>query len=305
MSIETGNQTRFSYIAEATFGVTPATPTGVILRWTSLDFEADRNYFDNPEMRTDRQHVPGRGGVMMGKGSFGGPVSYGTFDPFFAAALGTDWSTNVSKIGTTRMSFTMERAHLVNGIYFAYLGTVVNGFELSGKANGNVEVKFDLIAKACANEAAATIWTATTAANSNDILTTWDGTIKKGGSTIGNVVSWKIKVDNSYEEAFVCGQNDLYDLQPGSCKVTGSLELYFESDDYYTDWRAENEFALQFNLGPGASKSYTIDMGRVRITKWSSKPTDENAMLQTVEFEAFVPTGGADTALKLTRIPGA
>ncbi|HLP30993.1 MAG TPA: phage tail tube protein [Geothrix sp.] len=300
---ETGNQTRLSYIKEVTFGTTPATPTGTILRWTNLDLGPDRDYLENPEMRTDRQYVPGRGGVILGKGSFGGPLSYGTYDDFLASALGTDWATNVSKVGTTRLSFTMEKGHLVNGIYFPYTGVVVNGFELSGKANQNVEAKFDLISKAAGNEAAATIWSGTTAANTNPLITSWDGTVKKGGSTMGTVVGWSLKGDNSYEDAYVCGQSSLYDLQPGRLKLTGSLELYFDSSALYTDFRAENEFALQLNLGPGGTKSYTIDLGRCRITKWVSNPNDENLMTQTVEIECYAPTAGTDTAMKLTRLP--
>lgn len=301
MAVETGNQVQVAYIPEVTFKTTPATPTGKILRFTGFSLAADRNYLENPELRTDRQRTAGRGGVMVGKGEVSGVFSYGTYDDLLEAALGGTWTTNVLKIGSTRKSFTFERLHKVNTLSFPFRGVVVNNFELSGKADQNVEAKFGLIAAVCGSEGAATIWTSTTAAGTGTVLTTWDGSVKKGGVSIGTVVGWTLKGDNGYQEARVCGSADLYDLAQGTCRITGSMELFFDSYALYTDFRAENTVALQINIGSGTSSSYTIDLTSCKITKFGAPSTADGLVSVTVEFESF--THATDTACKVTRIP--
>ena len=301
MAVETGNQIQVAYIPEVTFKTTPATPVGKILRFTGFTLAADRNYLENPELRTDRQRTAGRGGVMVGKGDVSGVFSYGTYDDLLEAALGGTWTTNVLKVGTTRKSFTFERLHKVNTLSFPFTGVVVDNFELSGKADQNVEAKFGLIAATCGTESGTTIWTSTTAAGTGLVLTTWDGSIKKGGVAIGTVVGWTLKGDNAYQEAKVCGSPNLYDLAQGTCRITGTMELFFDSYALYTDFRAENTVALQINIGTGTSSSYAFDLTQTKITKFGSPSTNDGLVSVTVEFESFVDA--TNTACKVTRIP--
>jgi len=299
MAVEVGNQLQIAYIAEVTFKTTPATPTGKILRSTGFTLAADRNYLENPELRTDRQRTAGRGGVMVAKGDVSGVFSFGTYDDLLEAALGGTWTTNVLKVGSTRKSFTFERLHKVNTLSFSFKGVVVDSFEISGKADSNVECKFGLIGAVCSNEAAATIWTATTPAGTGTVLTTWDGAVKKGGTTLGTVVGWTLKGENNYQEAKVCGSADLYDLAQGTCKITGSIELYFDSNALYTDFRAENTVALQLVIGNGTTSTYTIDLTACKITKFGAPSTGDGLVSVTVEFESY--THVTDTACKVTR----
>ncbi len=299
MAAETGNQIRASYIAEVTFGTTPATPTGKILRKTSFNLTAEREYLENPELRTDRQRAAGRGGLMVGRGSVEGVLSFATYDDLMEACLGGAWTTNVLKVGTTRKSFTFERAHLVNGLYYAYRGVVVDSMRLRASADQNVEVSFGLIAAKCANETTATIWTATTPENTNAVHTAWEAVVKKGGTAIGTVTGFELSLENSYDEAKVIGSQDLYDLQPKPIRVSGSLDLYFDSNALYTDFRAENTVALQIVIGPGATGTYTLDMTSAKITGFGAPSQGEGFVTVTVQFESFVHT--TDTSLKITR----
>lgn len=301
MAVETGNQLQVAYIPEVTFKTTPATPTGKILRKTGFTLAGERSFLTNPELRTDRQEAPGRGGVMVGKGEVSGVWSYGTYDDLLEAALGGTWTTNVLKIGTTRKSFTFERAHKVGSLYFPFRGVVVNTFEITGKADEKVECKFGLIAAVCGTEAGTTIWTSTTAENTNAIETTWTGTIKRNTVSLGTVTSFTLKGDNGFQEAKVCGSADLYDLQMGTCKVSGSMELYFDSYALYTDFRTEASVALQINLGDGAAKSYNLDLSDCRITKFGAPSQAEGLITVSVEFSSYTHT--TNTALKATRIP--
>lgn len=202
----------------------------------------------------------------------------------------------------TRPSYTLERAHLVNGIYMAFPGCVFDGYELSGKADAAVEGTFNFISKSVSQESNASVFSTITAANSNALLTSWNGSVKKGGSTLANVLGWALKTSRNLDSGIVVGASALYDIQPRAQKITGTMELYFDSYALYTDMRAENDLAIQLNLGPGGTKSYTVDLTRVRIKSWKSVPKD-GLMSAMVEWESFVPTSGTNTSMMWTRLP--
>jgi len=99
MANEVGNQTQISYVREVAFGSTPATPTGLILPWADLSYTADRDFIDNPVLRTDNMKAAGRGSFLKGKATLTAPLAYGIYDDFMAAVMG-NWAftSNVSKI---------------------------------------------------------------------------------------------------------------------------------------------------------------------------------------------------------------
>lgn len=302
MASETGAQMQVAFIKNVVWKTTPATPTGKILRKTGFTLAADQTWLTNPEYREDGQEAPGRAGIRTAKGDLSGVLSYGTYDEFMEAALHGAWNTNVLKIGTTRTDFTFERAHKGNGMYFPFRGVVVDSFEISGKADDKVEIKFGLIAAEVGLADDATIWTATTAPGSDPIETTWTGTIKKGGATLGIVTDWTLRCANNFEEGKVCGSKSLHNLASPKRKISGSMGLYFESMDLYTDFEAENSVALQINTGDGVNDSYQFDMSDCRITKFGAPSQGEGFVTVQVEFESYVHA--TNTALKVTRIPG-
>lgn len=305
MPVEKANQFQLAFVAETVFGTTPDTPTGQVLRQTSVDFGIDAAYIANPELRQDAMVQAGRRGALKSKGSIKGVLSHGTYDDFFAAALGNTWSSDVLKVGSTglRPSFTLEQSHEGNGFHFPFTGCVVDGFSLSGKVNAAVDVAFEIIAKGVGAESATSIFAYPTAANSNPLITSWDGSVKVAGATLGNVVGWDLKVARNSGSGEVVGTSDLYDIQHGSCAVSGSLEVYFDSLALYNDFRNETDVAIQINLGTGTGNTYTLDMTRCRIKtfKKNGGGKDGGLLTATVEFESYVPSTGTNTSLKITR----
>lgn len=219
-----------------------------------------------------------------------------------ATGLVNEGPVTVNGTANIRPSFTLEKAHKQNGIYFPFTGVVVDTMELSGKVDDAVEVKFGLLAKATGNEAATSVFSSSVAAGTNQLITSWEGTIKRGGVTLGTVVGWSLKVARNMDPAEVVGSPDLYDIQPKTTRITGTMELHFDSVALYNDFRAENDVVLQINLGPGGTKSYQIDLTKCRITKHGAEPKD-GLMTQTVEFESFAPTAGSNTSCMITRLP--
>ncbi|BDU76302.1 phage tail tube protein [Mesoterricola sediminis] len=212
-------------------------------------------------------------------------------------------ATGRSCVTNTRPSFTFEKGHRNNGLYFGYTGCVVDGFELKGAVDSAVEYGIDLLAKAALDEARASLFSALTAVNTNPLLTTWEGGAKKGGNSI-SLTSWSMKVARNSDSGKVCGSSALYDISPRAAKVTGSLELYFDQNAYglYTDMRADNDAALQFILGSGTAKSYQVDLTKCKLKNWKGDPR-EGMGLVSVDYESYAPDSGTNTACMITRIP--
>lgn len=386
-SSEVGNFSRLAYAAEDVFGVPNTTPTGIILRQTGFDLSSDRDYIDNPELRTDGMKAPGRGGALRGKGSVSGVMSYGTYDDFFAASLGNRaWASDVVKVRArcistatslavdslaktftrddggsfvvdgfrvgdrvesagftnagnnttltvsavaalvitfdtsttlvteadneagsfvldTRPSFTMERGHLVNGLYFAYPGTVVDGFELGGKIKQAVTTKFNLISKKVSQESRSSVFSAFTQANTNPLMTSWEGSVIKDSVPIVNLVGWDLKSTRNLDIGEVVGSPDLYDVQGRAFELTGSLELYFTDLGLYEDMRTDTDVSFGLNLGPtSGAMRYSLDLTAAKIKNWKSVPKD-GMMTATVEIESYAPSSGTNTSCMITRFP--
>lgn len=220
-----------------------------------------------------------------------------------ATGLVNEGPIAAGKVGrNVRPSFTVEKGHLANGNYLPFLGCVVESVELSGKVNDPVNIKIGLMGTSVSAAANSTLFSTLTAPNTNALITTWDGSLKKDTVAMGQVLSWNLKINRNPDAAEVCGSSSLYDIQPKSAKVTGTFELYFDGIAQYAAFVAETDIAFQLNLGGLASLGYTIDLTKCRITKWGAPPKD-GMMTQMVEFESFVPNSGTNTSCKITRLP--
>lgn len=222
-----------------------------------------------------------------------------------ATGLVDEASVTTAKCCTNiRPSFTTEMGRLLVPAYFADLGLVINTMKLSGKSGSTngIDISFEALSKSVSNEAGGTLFSAVNAVTTNPIITGWEGSIKRAGTAMANVVGWDLEVSRNCDTAEVCGSSSLYDIQPTKHTVKGSLELYFGDNQPYTDYRAETDLALQIILGSGSAKSYQIDLTKCRYKNWKGDPADKFDTV-TVDFESYAPDSGTNTSFMLTRIP--
>lgn len=211
-------------------------------------------------------------------------------------AFGRFCSTN------TRPSFTTEKGHKLNGIYFPHTGTVIDGFTMAGKVGEAVDIAFNVLSKSVGNESRSSVFSTLTAENTNPLMTGWDGSVKKGGVSIAELTGWTLEVARNSGIADAYGSSNLYDIRPGAVDVKGTLEMWFESPQSYTDYRTEADLALQILLGPGVSKSYQIDLTKCRYTGWKSEATD-GMIRATCNLASTAPDSGTNTSIMFTRLP--
>lgn len=89
------------YVAEATYGETPATPALKRIRHTGMTLGVQRGSLQSEELRPDRQIQDFRLGTVAVAGDISTELSFETFDDFLEAVLMGTWGPKATKTGTT------------------------------------------------------------------------------------------------------------------------------------------------------------------------------------------------------------
>lgn len=88
-----GSRHSMAYIAEATYGVTPASPAFKTLRHTATSLALSKETLESEELRADRQTADMRHGAYQVGGDLSFELSYGAYDDFLQAVMGGTWAT--------------------------------------------------------------------------------------------------------------------------------------------------------------------------------------------------------------------
>ena len=149
MSNADANRTGLRYVAETTWGTTPATPTMQALRFTGESLDHNVGTVKSNEIRSDRNSSDLVAVSMANAGGFNFELSYGTLDTILESVFFNPWDTNVLKNGVTQKSLTIERAHLDVMQFFRFPGMVANTFNLDVTAEQIVTGSVDFLGKDC------------------------------------------------------------------------------------------------------------------------------------------------------------
>lgn len=294
-----GSQAQLLRIAESTFNTTPATPTGIITRFKSLDLQPVKDIFESKEIRNDRQRSDVRHGVRMGQGSLDGELSAGAYDDFLESLLNGTWSSDVLKVGTTRKSFTMEQGHPDISTYFKYTGAVVDKATFDFKTGDIVGVKFDFMAADC-DDATATLFSSTSGPTTDSPMDCLSGYVKKGGVSIAVVSAATLNASNNNEAVKVIGSPSVQSITAGRFTLDGNMSIYLLDTTYSSLFLDETEFTLEFQAAKG-TKSYIFHMERCKMTGFKPPVNKETNLLSDINFMALAPTSGTETTLRITR----
>lgn len=305
MAIASGSGRRIAFVPEVTFGVTPETPTFQVLRaigggprtnkttGTSDELQIDGNIRDEFEMGQDVA------------GAYELEFSYGSFDPLLEALMGGAWTANVLKNGTAPKSFTFEETLELGATdsFSRFVGCMMNSFSLSIAARAKITASLNLMGKSEALATAIIAGATYTAAGTAPILT---GSVDVaamsfpgGGTPIVRSLSLELntglrtrpKVASKFSEEFGRGR----------FSVTGTAEIYFESNTLYQAVLDHGGGVLAFTIGRDANKKYTFDMPKIIFGNGERRPggNDDDVMV-SLPFRA-VYDATEDCTLKITR----
>lgn len=254
---------RFGYVAEATFGTTPATPTFKPIRATGAGFRTNKTTVVSDEIRPDRNVVdePQTGQDVAGSYDF--ELSYGSFDDFLEAALFGNWTDDVLKNGTTPKSFTIEETLRIGGVqssFSRFTGVMVNALSLSLPSRQKVTGSLDLMGQKESLAAAIITGATYTDPSTEPVLTASAHVSALSVAGIADIKlrSVNLSFANNLRTRPVVGTLFSEEFGWGDCDVTGTIEAYFASNALYQAVLDHGGGALSLTIGAGANKKYTI-----------------------------------------------
>ena len=220
--------TQLSFIKEAVWGTTPATPAWQIGRMTGESLKITRETKQSSEITPARNvsdliHVGGGA-----EGGFNFELSYGAYDDIFASMLYGEWVDNVLKNGVTQSSLSFEKKFLVDVAtynYFRYTGMVPNTISLSISAGEIITGSFDFMGKGGTVAAAAIASSTYLDAAAENVLSASShvGALSLGSFATAKILKVDLSASNNLQTARVIGSLDNADIGAGLFNVSGSV----------------------------------------------------------------------------------
>lgn len=292
------------YIKEVAYGTTPATPSMTALRHNKFDLGVDKDTLSSAEIRADRNIADFRMGQNKAGGSFEMySLNDAGLEDFLAAALGSDWATNVLKNGTTRTSFSILRNFgdlgAGNTPYHLFDGCEIASFDLKVGTNSLATFGFEVI-----NQGFSTSESAPTGATLGTPSTTapmdaFTGVVEEGGASIAVVTEFSLKVTNNLDRRFVVGSKETLRPSEGRFVCTGEISAYFESGALYNKFINDTASSLKVALTEGTS-TLEIFVPNIKYTGSRLPVNDDGPIMLKMPFQAIYSSADA-CALRITR----
>lgn len=304
MAIANGAQQALFYIAEATYGATPSTPTWTPFPFTGTTLAMSKDAIESEKLRGDRQIEDFRHGNKSISGDITSELEYGAFDDILEAVMCGTWSANVLKTGVTRRSFTIERKFLdlATPEFHRYTGCEFNTLSLSVAPNAMVGATFSVVGQNLSLNTAEVGSSTYSADVGNVPFDSFTGTITEGGSTIATVTSLDMTVENGLEPLFSVGSTITNRPSIGKSRVTGSLTTYFESKSLYEKFINETSSEIVLTLTDVSGKDYLIDIPNIKYNSGQPDVSGEGPITVSMDFVALYNTGDTSN-LVITRQP--
>lgn len=270
MPFASSSEVRVAYVPEATFGVTPATPSWKTLRVTGGGLRTNKTTVTSDERQADRNV---RDEILTGvaaSGSYNYEFTADTFDDLLAAAMCGAWATNVLKNGVIDQSFTIEETLELGATdsFSRFLGARVNTMSLSVGARERITGSMALMAQREALATAIIIGSTYAAPNTNAIATASANVAAltiAGIATPPIVRSLSFELSNGLRERPSVGT--LYTAEFGKDRfnVTGTMNCYFQTNELYQAVLDHGTAALSFQAGVEANKKYGFLFPKIRF----------------------------------------
>lgn len=215
--------------------------------------------------------------------------------------------------GTTKKSFTIQKGFLDLSTpqFYNFAGARVGSLALNLATGAPVGLTLGgILAKSGAMTptqfTSATINPASTSqimnAVGNVASVVFDG---DPGATQLYFNSLSFTLDNSLRGQRAIGTDEFIGIEPGSLRLTGSAELYFEDAALFTKFRAATAFSLSLLLQDGAGNVYAVTIPRAKYTAMTIEAGGRDQdIFVTTEFTGIINLAGTHQ-FQLSRLAAA
>jgi len=301
-----------SFIAEATRGSTPATPTMTPIRHTSCSLLQTIDFSQSAELRSDRQITDTVDGPYKVAGDIGFELSYGSFDSILEAVLQGTWNTNVLKAGVTRRYHTIEEYYADLDVgskpYHRFRGCEFDKMSMSIKAGNEPKLNgtFSVVGKDLALDTVIITGETYSAASTTTPFSSFVGVLEEGGAGTTIVTELSIALDNgiagNMDKAYVVGSRASTTPDTGRSNITGNLTTQFKTVALLEKFLACTESSLEITLTDLAGNDLTILLPRIKYTGLSKDVSNEGSILASFTYQALYHDTDASNIV-ITRAP--
>lgn len=298
------NRVQLSYVAEVTPGVTPATPQLRNLRMTSESLNTNIATSVSNEIRSDRNVAD----VIKTGSTAGGDInveySFGEYDELLEAFMQGTWAANVLKNGSTRRSFTIQKAFTDKSKYQYFRGCEVTTMSMDLTQGAIVTGAFGILART-SEDGAIDLDPTPTASLTNSVFNTgahFKNFKINGTSYSDGVRKVAFNATNTPREQRQMGTTALAGVGIGRFNVSGSFETYFGDATVINDSIANDTYlTIAYDLDI-AGVGYTISFPKVKATTRTivAGGVDQDVVLN-VSWQAVADANGV--TMQVTRKP--
>lgn len=294
-----GSRHSMRYVAEASYGATPAAPAFKPIRHTGTTLALSKESLQSEEIRDDRQIADFRHGARQTGGDINLELSYGSFDDLLEAVLLGTWEVDGGgsgidrlKAGVLRRSFTVERFfgdiltadrpyHRFTGVEFNTLGLAIN-------ANAMITGTMGVIGKGFATDTAIISGATYGAPTTTSPLDSFTGVLEEAGVPIAVITEIQLNVENGLEARFVVGSKDTIRPSIGRSNVSGTITAYFEDSLLLDKFVNETESSIKLELPDAQGNKYTITLPRIKYNGGQPDVEGEGPITLSMPFQALL-----------------
>lgn len=298
MAIASGSNHSMAYVAESTYGVTPATPSFKPLRNTGTTLGLSKDTLQSEELRDDRQIACFRHGNRQIGGDVSSELCYTDFDDIMEAVLCGTWSeddpsagTDRLTVGTTRRSFTIERNFADIAKKIRYTGCEFNTMGLSVAPNAIVTATWGVVGKDQDGDYGSVSGANYGTPQGGCPFDSFSGTILENGVAIGIVTQIDVNLENGIEPNFVVGSPTTAGNSIGRSNVTGTLTAYFEDETLLEKFRDETQTSIEFTLVSEAGDVLRFAMPNVKYGSGQPDVSGDGSVTIAMEYQALYDAG--------------
>lgn len=282
-----GSSFQFAYVPETVWGTTPTpNPSMVLLPVTKVSGGLSKSTLEDNTLNGSRIRLLPRHGMKKVGLTIEGNLRYGDFDPWIAAACRSTWSTNVTSIGQTITSFTVEKGFTDIVQYLPYTAVTPTKLSMSIKPNTIIPITIECVGKNAVAASSTPLKASPTAISSNPPFDSFTGSITEGGSAIATVTGIDFSLDNQTNGTEIIFINTISGITDGKGKVTGTVSAYFTDVTLLNKFVNETTSSIVVTLTDSLGNSLTINFASLKYTGGDPDVADDGSVTLSLPFEA-------------------
>ena len=209
--------------------------------------------------------------------------------------------------GSTFGSFTLEYALTDIGKFLPFRGMQVGNMDLSLDVGAMVKGSFGFIGQGHDGMATATTLPGSPVASQTldpmNAVTDIGAIYENGTSILGAtsfIKSMKLSVNNNPRAQKALGIFGNAGVALGELSISGTLDVYVESETYYNKWLAGTNTSLSVGVSDDAGNGYLFDFDKIKFTDGGLTTQGRDDVMLSLPFEAFY-NAATNRGIRITR----